>query len=332
VTTTVDDGPVVSIIVRTLNEAEQFPLVLQAIQRQAIDVAVEIVVVDSGSSDATVAMAEAAGARIVRLTRPFRPGYAVNAGAEASRGRICVTLSAGAFPVNDGWLAPLVTPLLGGDGPVATFSRHVSLPHACPIEDAFNDTVFTPRATSALYSASSGAFLRTVWDRLRWNEDIPVGGPDDREWALRVQADGMRIDYAPESMVYRSHGLTAGQWFRRVQADAFSERLILSSLGTASRPARSGVALARATAMSLWSQHEYAELVRFAVLTPLLAVARAPVADRLVVNRTAMRVLDGIGAVDHRVFRPAARWHAAVADLYRSYWAVRDDGTGLGAA
>lgn len=331
VTKTDADAPVVSVVVRTLNEAEQFPLVLRAIGRQVIDVPVEIVVVDSGSTDATLAMAEAAGARIVRLTRPFRPGYAVNAGAEASRGRICVTLSAGAFPVNDRWLAPLVAPLLGENGPVATFSRHVSLPHACPIEDAFNDTVFTSHGTSALYSASSGAFLREVWDRFRWNEEIPVGGPDDREWALRVQAEGMRIDYAPESMVYRSHGLTAAQWFRRVQADSFSERLILSSLGTASRPARSGVALARATAASLWSQREYGEMVRFAILTPLLALARAPIADRLVDNRTAMRVLDGIGAADRRVFRPAARWHAAVAGLSRSYWAVRDARTNPGA-
>jgi hypothetical protein len=324
------DDPVVSVIVRTLNEEEHFGLVLAAIRHQRIDVAVEVVVVDSGSTDATLAMAGEAGARVVRLARPFRPGYAVNTGAEAARGRVCVTLSAGAFPVDDRWLEPLVAPLLRDDGPAASFSRHVSLPHACPIEDAFNASVFTARATTALFSASSGAFLRSVWDRLRWNEDIPVGGPDDREWALRLQAEGMRILYVPESRVYRSHGLTAAQWFRRVQADAFSERLILSSLGTSSRPARSGVALARATAVSLASQREYGELVRFAALTPMLALARAPVADRLVASRGAMRVVDHIGAADRRVFRPSMRWHRAVACLARSYWAVRPDGSAAG--
>ncbi|MBT8488503.1 MAG: glycosyltransferase, partial [Gemmatimonadetes bacterium] len=53
------DGPVLSVIVPTLDEAEHLPGLLADVQ--AVDG--EIIVVDGGSSDETVALARRAGAR-----------------------------------------------------------------------------------------------------------------------------------------------------------------------------------------------------------------------------------------------------------------------------
>lgn len=75
-----------SVIIPTLNEAAALPLLLADLRQQQ-GCALEIIVADGGSSDATVALAERAGAKVVRADR----GRAIqmNAGAaQASAGHL----------------------------------------------------------------------------------------------------------------------------------------------------------------------------------------------------------------------------------------------------
>ena len=60
--------PELSVIVPVLNEAEALPSLLAQLRAQK-DVALEILVADGGSTDASAARAEAAGARVVRTAR-----------------------------------------------------------------------------------------------------------------------------------------------------------------------------------------------------------------------------------------------------------------------
>lgn len=68
-----------SVVIPTLDAGETLPSCLAALRR-----ADEIVVVDGGSSDSSVAIAEAAGARVVRS--PRGRGVQLRAGAEAASG------------------------------------------------------------------------------------------------------------------------------------------------------------------------------------------------------------------------------------------------------
>ncbi|MEL6290399.1 MAG: glycosyltransferase family 2 protein [Pseudomonadota bacterium] len=70
--------PPVSVYIRTLNEADRLSPVLEA----AAKVAREIVVIDSGSKDDTVAIAKAAGARVIENTWPGN-GFQKRVGEEA---------------------------------------------------------------------------------------------------------------------------------------------------------------------------------------------------------------------------------------------------------
>jgi uncharacterized protein len=81
-------APLVSVIIPALNEAEN----LSAAIRSARAEGAEIIVVDGGSSDDTVARAEACGAAVVRSLR----GRAVqmNAGAHVARGEVLLFLHA----------------------------------------------------------------------------------------------------------------------------------------------------------------------------------------------------------------------------------------------
>ena len=82
--------PDVSVIIRTCNEERVLPATLSAVAQQHYSGTVEVVIVDSGSTDATVQIAERAGAKVVHLQRRFSYGLASNAGFEAARGSICL--------------------------------------------------------------------------------------------------------------------------------------------------------------------------------------------------------------------------------------------------
>ena len=105
--------PVVSIVVRTLNEAKFLPECLQKIEKQNYLGPVEVVVVDSGSTDDTVKIATDFGAKIVYISKAeFTFGRSLNVGCSASNGEILVLLSAHCIPANENWLDELIRPIL----------------------------------------------------------------------------------------------------------------------------------------------------------------------------------------------------------------------------
>ena len=83
----------VSLVVRTHNEGRYLDRVLAA-AKGCGPVLTEIVVVDSGSDDATLDIAKAHGAKIVCIEKAeFSFGRSLNLGCAASRGEVVVFLS-----------------------------------------------------------------------------------------------------------------------------------------------------------------------------------------------------------------------------------------------
>lgn len=79
----------ISVVIPALNEADN---VAAAVESALVEEASEVIVVDGGSSDDTVTLAEAAGARVV-VTRPSRARQ-MNVGAEAAVGDVLLFLHA----------------------------------------------------------------------------------------------------------------------------------------------------------------------------------------------------------------------------------------------
>jgi dolichyl-phosphate beta-glucosyltransferase len=125
------ESPDLSIVIPAYNEEKRIAPTLAAFDDhlRALAVSYEIVVVDDGSSDGTVALVEriAAARPAVRClpTRPNRgKGHAVRAGMLAARGRIRVMVDAdGSIPPSE--LTSVTAPLAAGAADVAIGSRYV---------------------------------------------------------------------------------------------------------------------------------------------------------------------------------------------------------------
>src|SRR5512136_3508155 len=83
--------PLVSVIIPTLDEAGFLPELLADLQRQ-LDILLDIIVADGGSSDTTRSAVEAVGARFVAAGRGR--GMQMNAAAACAAGDYCLFLHA----------------------------------------------------------------------------------------------------------------------------------------------------------------------------------------------------------------------------------------------
>jgi rhamnosyltransferase len=225
----------VSILLLTRNGAATLPATLDAIATQRPDAPLEIVAVDSGSTDGT---RELLGRRVDRvLDVPggrFNHGTSRNLGMAACRGELVVLLVQDALPASPAWLAALVTPLLA-DGRVAgSFARQVPRPDASAltrralagyaatgdvprvafVADARRFATLVPREQVALCTFDNvcSCIRRTAW-RAHPFPGVPIA--EDVAWAKRVLLAGWGLAYAPDARVVHSHDRPARYEWRR---------------------------------------------------------------------------------------------------------------------
>ncbi len=163
----------ISFVVPAYNEELELPPTLQAIRQAAAEVGepYELIVVDDGSTDNTVALARAAGAEVVTIARR-QIAAARNAGARQARGEILFFVDAdtriNAIHIRDG-LDALKKGCSGG-------SARIVSDHATP---RWGHLVL--KILSALYFANglgAGAFIFTT----RANFEA-IGGFDEQYFA-----------------------------------------------------------------------------------------------------------------------------------------------------
>jgi rhamnosyltransferase len=199
----------VGVVIRTLNESELIGRCLETLARQKGDHELDIVVVDSGSTDGTVEIARSHGVRIVDIDpADFDYSKALNVGIEATRGELVVSLSAHAIPTDNEWLAGMTAPF--ADAKVAGVScRQVPWDDATWLEVQRIPRVFGRERLvysgtvpdGILFSNAASAFRRSVWREHAFT--LPAA--EDMDWARRVVGLGWTVLYEPGPVVYHSH-------------------------------------------------------------------------------------------------------------------------------
>jgi rhamnosyltransferase len=215
-----------SISILTKNEELNIGACLEAVHSQRLAGKVEVVLVDSGSTDATVQIAKRFPIRIEQI-RPeeFHHARTRNFAASLGTGTFVVNLSSDAIPASDMWLHELIAnfedPAVG-----AVYGRQLPKPASRIEREVTYDTIYGEqrivkdpacRAGSGYkfyhFSDVNSALRRDMWESIQYPENFKIF--EDLAIAKRILDAGWKIVYEPEAMVFHSHHFTPKQLFKR---------------------------------------------------------------------------------------------------------------------
>lgn len=178
----------------------------------ALAAADEIIVVDDGSSDETAAVADGAGARVLRHTTAGGPARARNAGAGATDADVIVFLDADT-DTDQGWLERLLAhlrdPHVGGAAPRITAAASTSLLGRYERASGALDLgpepgLVRPEGRITFVSTTALVVRRSVFDTAGgFDETLRFG--EDLDFVWRLAAADQPVVYEPRAVVRHHH-------------------------------------------------------------------------------------------------------------------------------
>ncbi len=198
--------PSCSIVIRAFNEDKHIGKLLEGIFHQTVK-NVEVILVDSGSFDRTIEIAQTYPVEIVHIhPQEFSFGRSLNLGIEKANADLIVFASAHVYPVYPDWLEKLLDPF--EDSKVALtygkqrgmettqFSEHMIFSHWYPEYSNLNQE--HPFCNNA-----NAAIRKNLWEKHPYNESLP--GLEDIAWARWLFDQGHRIAYIAEAEIIHVH-------------------------------------------------------------------------------------------------------------------------------
>jgi GT2 family glycosyltransferase/SAM-dependent methyltransferase len=228
----------VTVAIPVLNGARFLDEVLTAVRAQQVDREVELLVVDSGSTDGSLEIARQHGARIHEIPKAeFSHGGTRNLIMELAQGEHVAFLTQDATPAHDRWLAALLEGFDQADDVAAVFGPHDARPSASHVIKAEMERHFanwgegkeidvqrldsSPEGLAA-YRAEPWrlTFLSSVnfclacsaWERVPFR-DVPYA--EDQLLGRELIEAGYTKVFHPNAQVLHSHDFRSLRFFRR---------------------------------------------------------------------------------------------------------------------
>lgn len=169
----------------------------------------EIVVVDSGSSDQTIAIASRLADRVVLLTRgSFSYGRALNRGAEVATAPVHFAVSSHCVIPRSDWIERALGHY-GRRPDVAATNGQLTDPEGFPLREALFVAADTPMPNPLWgFSNHASSWRADIWRREPFDEELEAS--EDFEWSDRVLALGCVIVFDPHLTVLPYHYKAAG--------------------------------------------------------------------------------------------------------------------------
>jgi len=223
----------VSIIIRTYNEERHLSELLTAIRDQERAWGdVEIIIVDSGSTDRTLPVAESFNCRITHISKKdFNFGRSLNQGCLLSSGDILVFISGHCVPQGRHWLTRLIEPLISGDAiysygrqigrDTTKFSEYQVFEKYYPSESKIPQEGF-------FCNNANAALMKSAWEDTNFDEGLT--GLEDMHLAKKLVAKGKSVAYVAEAGVYHIHHETWRNIKVRYERESLALRKIMPEL------------------------------------------------------------------------------------------------------
>ena len=196
--------PSISVLIRTFNSEKTLDEVLTRLNPAERD---EFIIVDSGSTDGTLAIAEKHQARIVEVPPPFNYSRSINAGFEVAQGDFVIVLSSHCLPLSHGLLSRMREVAAKSAADIAVCYGRISL---------FDPGTIAPKVTTADLNDWKSRKFRPggngfamyptrFWHIHKFDENLKTA--EDLDWLARVLAAGLRAASVADAVVlYRNQG------------------------------------------------------------------------------------------------------------------------------
>lgn len=221
-------NPPVSIIIRALNEGRYLPECLRAIRDQRYDGEIEIILVDSGSVDLTVDIAQKNGCKVMYISRnEFSYGGALNFGISSASNELIVVLSAHCVPDSNVWLKNLIYPLHQGLAQMV-YGPHMADPTARSSEINYFYEKFSQdegRQNEPRLNNGNSAFSNSLWRLRPFDENLSA--QEDVEFSSWHIKNGATLYFNPNARVTHYHNDRNKTLFKRI----YNEVLVELQLG-----------------------------------------------------------------------------------------------------
>ena len=216
-----------SLVIRAYNESQHLGRLLEGIAHQTVK-DVEVILVDSGSTDSTVAIAESHGARVVHI-RPeeFTFGRSLNFGVREATRKLVVIASAHVYPVYPDWLESLLRPF--EDDKVALTYGKQRGPDAAKYSEQqvyhqWYPETSKPNQETAFCNNANAAIRKNLWEKHPYDETLT--GLEDLAWGTWVREQGHAIAYVAEAEIIHVHNETPRGVFNRYRREGMAFKQI----------------------------------------------------------------------------------------------------------
>jgi len=217
----------ISIVIRCCNEEQHIGRLLTGIFEQSIK-GVEIILVDSGSTDDTLSVASRFPVLIHQISpADFSFGSALNLGCKRASGEFIVVASAHVFPLYKDWLEKLIAPFSNAriglvygkqrGNETTRYSEHRIFEKWFPNQS-------TMRQDHPFCNNANAAILRSLWRRLPYDETLT--GLEDIDWANRAMQLGYRVAYLADAEVVHVHDEPTKHILNRYRREAIALKRI----------------------------------------------------------------------------------------------------------
>ena len=196
----------ISAVVRAYNEGQHIGRLLEGFEQQTVKPD-EIILVDSGSTDDTVAIARAAGCSIVHIDKSeFSFGRALNRGCDAATGDVLLFASAHVYPVYNTHVAHL-TSAFDRDGVTIAYGRQVG-DERTKFSEARVMLKWFPNQNiwdqgHPFSNNANAAVLKSAWKESPYDETLT--GLEDLDFAKKALARGDKIAYVADAPIVHVH-------------------------------------------------------------------------------------------------------------------------------